>query len=113
MEPPGSLPRTKDLIAGIYPELNESSLHLPIFKNIFYLRQIFFSFRILQKMLCVLLFSLIRVTCAAYIFFFILLPESYLVKTANYEASNYKIFPGHLISVLSFAQFPFGSLPLI
>jgi len=43
MEPAGSLPRTKDLIAGSYPELHESSLYLPILKITFYLRQIFFS----------------------------------------------------------------------
>jgi hypothetical protein len=65
MELAGSLPRTKDLIAGSYPELNESSLYILIFKITFYLRQFFFSLRILQNILRVLLFSLIHVTCTA------------------------------------------------
>jgi len=44
MEPVGSLPRTEDLIAGSYPELYESSLHLPIFKIIFIYAKFSFLF---------------------------------------------------------------------
>jgi hypothetical protein len=111
MEPAGSLSLTNVLIAGSYPELHDSSLHLPIFKIIYYLHRIF-PLQILQKILCVLPFSLFHVTCTAYLILFISLPQC-LMKTTNYEASDYKIFPGDLIIVLSFAQFQFGSLPLI
>lgn len=61
MEPAGSLPRTKELIAGSYPGLHESSLYLPILRLFFIYAK--FSFRIPQNILCVLLFSLIHVTC--------------------------------------------------
>jgi hypothetical protein len=73
MEPAGSLPHAKDLIAGSYPELHESSPRLPVFKIISLLLQ-FLSFSdYSKKILYALFIAVIQVSCPAYLIPFYLI----------------------------------------